>query len=150
MARIASALPICNFASSRLCRLLPILLVNLSFSGRAGDAAGNVAARIAAGEFGPALIIANGVNDAALRDKLLGNIAIAQGQAGAPQAAIDTAADIRSDLARKAALGSLAASPTTSPGSKPRGARGGGGMADFDSLIELITSTLKPDSWDDV
>ncbi|MBW8883609.1 MAG: DUF1598 domain-containing protein, partial [Planctomycetia bacterium] len=150
MARIASALPICNFASSRLCRLVAILLVNLPLSGRAAYAAANVAARIAAGEFGPALIIANGVNDAALRDKLLGNIAIAQGQAGAPQAALDTAADIRSDLTRKAALGSLSTTPINSTGGKPRGARGGSMMADFDSLIELITSTLKPDSWDDV
>jgi general secretion pathway protein D len=30
------------------------------------------------------------------------------------------------------------------------GGLGGGSMADFDSLIELITSTVSPDSWDDV
>jgi len=116
----------------------------------AQDAAADVQARIAAGEFGPALAAAGAANDPALRDKLIGNIAIAQGRAGAPQAALETAADIRSDLARKAALGSLAASPTSSTGGRPRGARGGMGMADFDSLIELITTTLKPDSWDDV
>jgi len=114
------------------------------------DAVGDVQARLAAGEFGPALAAAGGANDPALRDKLLGNIAIAQGQAGAPQAALDTTADIRSDLTRKAALGSLSTTPISSGGGKPRGARGGNMMADFDSLIELITSTLKPDSWDDV
>ena len=27
---------------------------------------------------------------------------------------------------------------------------GGGVIADFDSLIELITTTIDPDSWDDV
>src|SRR5213079_3400219 len=82
------------------------------------------------------------------RDKLLGNIAAAQAGAGGRRAAIDTASDISSDLARKAALGSMAASSPS--GGKQRGARGGAGQADFTSLIELITSTLKPDSWDDV
>src|SRR5439155_25329260 len=71
-----------------------------------------------------------------------------EGRDGGLLAAIDTASDISNDLTRKAALGSVAAS-TTAIG-KARGARGGGSMADFDALIELITSTLKPDSWDDV
>jgi hypothetical protein len=116
----------------------------------AQDAAADVQARIAAGEFGPAIAAAGAANDPALRDKLLGNIAIAQAAAGGRQAALDTASDISSDLARKAALGSMAASNGSAPAGKPRGARGGSMMADFDSLIELITTTLKPDSWDDV
>jgi hypothetical protein len=107
-----------------------------------------VQARIDAGEFGPALAAAGAVNDPAQRDKLLGNIAAAQAGAGGRRAALDTASDISSDLARKAALGSMAASSPSR--SKQRGARGGMGMADFDSLIELMTSTIKPDSWDDV
>ena len=105
--------------------------------------------RLAAGEFGPALLAARAIKDAALRDKLLGEIAAAQAAAGGRPAALDTAADISNDLARKAALGSLAAEQSHSAGAD-RGARGGGAMADFDSLIELITSTIKPDSWDDV
>src|SRR5204862_3630957 len=64
------------------------------------------------------------------------------------RAALDTASEISNDLARKAALGSMAASSPSR--GKQRGARGGMGMADFDSLIELMTSTIKPDSWDDV
>ncbi len=127
--------------------VVPVLIPVLS---AAQDPAADVQARIAAGEFGPALAAAGAANDPALRDKLLGNIAMAQGQAGNPQAALDTSSDIRNDLARKAALGSLAASPPSQSSAKSRGARGGMGMADFDSLIELITSTLKPDSWDDV
>src|SRR5439155_12822814 len=107
-----------------LSAVVPVLLPAFA---AAQDAAVDVQARIAAGEFGPALAAAGGANDPALRDKLLGNIVIAQGQAGAGQAALDTAADIRSDLSRKAALGSLAASPTSSAGGKPRGARGGMG-----------------------
>src|SRR5438309_3425069 len=114
----------------------------------AGNPAAEVQSRIDAGEFGPALAAAGAVNDPAQRDKLLGNIAAAQIGAGARRAALDTASEISSDLARKAALGSMAASSPS--GGKRRGARGGAGMADFDSLIELITSTLKPDSWDDV
>jgi hypothetical protein len=123
--------------------LIPIFAV-------AQDPAADVRARIAAGEFGPALAAAGNANDPALRDKLLGNIAIAQNAAGGKQAALETTSDISSDLARKAALGSMAASNTSSPAGKGRGARGGSMMADFDSLIELITTTLKPDSWDDV
>jgi uncharacterized protein DUF1598 len=136
-----------------LCLLLVTTIALLAMASRpavAADAAADVAARIAAGEFGPALEIAAGVKDAQLRDKLLGNIAIAQVRAGAPQAAIDTASDITSDLTRTSALGSLSAAPASPPTGKLRGARGGSMMADFDSLIELITGTLKPDSWDDV
>ena len=43
---------------------------------------------------------------------------------------------------------------TTAPTSMPigfgPGGLGGGAMADFDSLIELITTTVAPESWDDV
>jgi len=114
----------------------------------AADPAAEVEARLAAGEFGPALAVAGAIADPALRDKMLGNIAAAQAGAGGRRAALDTASDMSSDLARKAALGSLAASGS-GRGPMP-GARGGGAFADFDSLIELITSTIKPDSWDDV
>jgi hypothetical protein len=115
----------------------------------AAEPAAQVRERLAAGEFGPALSIARAVGDPAARDQLLGEIAAAQADVGGRRAALDTVAEISSDLSRKAALGSMAASGNQGSGQK-RGARGGGSMADFDSLIELITSTLKPDSWDDV
>ena len=69
----------------------------------AEDPAAAIQQRLAAGEFGPALAAANAVNDLAQRDKLLGDIAAAQAAAGGRQAAFDTAGDISSDLARKAA-----------------------------------------------
>jgi hypothetical protein len=116
---------------------------------RAADPAAQVEQQVAAGEFGPAIAAARAVKDPALRDKLLGDIATAQSRTGAPTGALDTVADISGDLALKSALGSMAASSRSSGISK-RGARGGGAMADFDSLIELITTTIKPDSWDDV
>ena len=115
--------------------------------GGGSDQTADVQARIAAGEFGPAIAAAGGVYDAALRDKLLGNIAIAQGKAGGRRRGVDTIADISSDMARQ---GSLTRLPTPGELKLARGCRGGMSMADFDSLIELITGTLKPDSWDDV
>jgi hypothetical protein len=127
-------------------------LIALSFyqvSLVAADPAAQVQQQLAAGEFGPAIASARDVKDATLRDKLLSDIAAAQGAAGAPNAALATAADISSDLARKAMLSSMAAQNGRNSKSQ-RGARGGAAMADFTSLIELITTTLKPDSWDDV
>ena len=51
-------------------------------------------------------------------------------------------------------LAQLAASDmiSGSQGSLPTSIGGGGGaaMADFSSLIELITTTIEPDSWEDV
>lgn len=115
-----------------------------------------VAAHLAAGEFGPALAAADAL-PAADRDQALSAIAAAQFQAGARDASLQTMQDIRGDLARS---GSLSQLRSTGPahdnngggGGVPVGLhpRGGGVIADFDSLIELITTTIDPDSWDDV
>jgi hypothetical protein len=126
-----------------------VLLAMTAAVALAADPAAVVQERLNAGEFGPALAAAAAAPDAAQRDKLLGDIAAAQAGAGAKLASIETASDISGDLARKAALGSLAASGSQQP-EKARGARGGGAFADFDSLIDLIIATIKPDSWDDV
>ncbi|HEY2415300.1 MAG TPA: DUF1598 domain-containing protein [Pirellulaceae bacterium] len=115
----------------------------------AGDPTTDVAARLAAGEFGPAIEAASAIKDPAVRDNALANVAAKQAKSGARRAALETVGDVSSDLARKSILSSMAASygPNTKNNT---GARGGAAMADFDSLIELITTTLKPDSWDDV
>ena len=55
-------------------------------------------------------------------------------------------------------LAQMATSPHSALGGMPKnapagagpGGLGGGSMADFDSLIDLITSTVKPTSWDEV
>ena len=55
-------------------------------------------------------------------------------------------------LAQSGAYGccrSRAARPSQQPGYGP-GSLGGAAMADFDTLIELITSTIAPDTWDAV
>jgi len=44
----------------------------------------------------------------------------------------------------------MPAAPTNTPMGFGPGGLGGGAQADFDSLIELITSTIAPQSWDEV
>ncbi|MGI6418578.1 MAG: hypothetical protein ACOX1P_23265 [Thermoguttaceae bacterium] len=46
--------------------------------------------------------------------------------------------------------GATGASPTTMPMGFGPGGAGGGTMADFDSLIQLITATIQPETWEDV
>ena len=111
----------------------------------AGNPQGQVQAHLAAGEFGPARNVALAAGDARVRDRLLGDIATAQTRAGALQGSLATATDIGSDVARSGALQQM------QNASKSRWfGRGGGVQADFDPLIDLITSTIEPDSWQDV
>src|SRR5262245_60319589 len=88
----------------------------------AGDPADVVKEHLAAGEFGPALAAANGVNDPARRDRLLGDIAAAQAGAGARRASLETAYDISSDTKRDSAIRSMLNDDA------PRGRRGGMSM----------------------
>jgi hypothetical protein len=97
-----------------------------------------VAAHLSAGEFGPALAAAQRAADRTERDQLLRDIALAQSNSGARAAATDTLASMSDDRSRAAAVSELRAAP---------GGFGGAAMADFDSLIDLITSTVHPDSW---
>ena len=99
--------------------------------------AGAIAAHVEAGEFGLAINAAKQLRDAAQRDQALQQIAIAQMQSGARSAAADTLAYVGDDRMRSATVGQM------------RSARGGAAMADFDSLIDLVTSTVHPESWKD-
>jgi len=63
---------------------------------------------------------------------------------GSRYASLSTAFDIQDGQTRGDAMGALAGHPITGD------ARGGAALADFDSLIELITATIAPDSWDEV
>lgn len=104
-------------------------------------------AHLAAGEFGPARAAAMEAKDPAARDRLLAKVAAAQLQGGARRAAFDTAFDIGSDSLRASALRPAGAMAGPAP---ERFGRGGGVIADFDSLIDLITTTVAPQSWDTV
>jgi hypothetical protein len=108
-----------------------------------------------AGEFGPALTLAQAVSQPAERESLLAAIATAQARAGARAAALATLASVQNDRLRTATLDQLAGYSATASASHDipaarRGASGGATMADFDTLIDLITSTISPQSWDTV
>ncbi len=107
------------------------------------DASRAIAESIQAGEFGPALARARQIESRGDRDRQLQAVADAQARAGACAAAFNTAAEISDDLARGQTIRDAESLPL-------RGAaRGGGSIADFQSLIALITSTINPTSWDE-
>ncbi len=55
-----------------------------------------------------------------------------------------------SALAQMSTSGMLNSSRPSQPAGYGPGGMGGAAMADFDTLIELITTTIEPQSWDDV
>ena len=98
---------------------------------------------LAAGEFAPALAAAKQIELAPQRDDWLAEVAAAQARAGDRDAAFTTLGSLSDDRRRSAAI------DRTRQIMPDAGARGGA-QADFDSLIELITSTVRPTSWDEV
>ena len=131
--------------------LLPIVisgalacLLATSASAADSDPDALLAEQLASGEFAPAFDRARQA-DGPQREHWLGAIAKAQAQAGEKQAALATAGSMRDDVGRGQVLKELNPSQPA-----PRGARGGGGMANFGALISLIQSTVAPDSWEDV
>jgi hypothetical protein len=105
------------------------------------DDAGLLAQQLAAGEFAPAIAAASTAPPAE-RDARLAQIAGAQAEVGDRNAALSTVGDIGDDLARYNAIKRVK--------DQPVGGRGGGVQPDFESLMELITSTIAPTSWTEV
>jgi Protein of unknown function (DUF1598) len=99
--------------------------------------------QLAAGEFAPALAAARQIPSASERDDRLAQVAAAQARAGDRDAAFTTLGSLSDDRRRSAAI------DRTRQITPDAGARGGA-QADFDSLIELITSTVRPTTWDEV
>jgi len=125
--------------------LVGILFLGVCTAGVAAepnDVGARVAAQLAAGEFAPAVEAAMAVQSIERRDDLLAQIAAAQAGVGAAGASLETVARISDADARTRALAGM--------GRAPIGQAGGGSMADFDSLMQLITSTIQPESWEDV
>jgi hypothetical protein len=105
-----------------------------------GFSAEQFQAQLAAGEFAPAQAMAQQVANPRERDALLVQIAQAQAAAGGPALAVTTLASIESDVTRNDAVKQARqAAPNR-----------GGAVADFNTLIDLITTTVKPDTWDEV
>ncbi|MEX2120902.1 MAG: DUF1598 domain-containing protein [Pirellulales bacterium] len=116
-----------------------------------------LAEQLAAGEFAPAFELAGNLEQPRERDQWFESIALAQARSGAAGASFATVAEIRDDLVRSRAIEGVTGSDQPVRGGtggggtgQPAGARGGAVEPDFDSLIELITSTIAPTSWDDV
>jgi hypothetical protein len=121
--------------------LVLVVVVLAAESSSHGEDGPSIQSFVESGEFGPALAAAGALEDHAARDEWLGRIAAAQAHAAAPAASWSTLSAIQSDLQRRGALDSFFSPP---------GAAGGAAMADFDTLINLITSTIAPDTWDEV
>lgn len=92
---------------------------------------------VASGEFAPAIALAQRLPDPAQQQIALRQIALAQAAAGDNRASRDTAYQVESDVARVELLRELRRAPGSA----------GGVQADFDSLINLITSTTQPTTW---
>jgi len=118
-------------------------------SAQAADLPASIQAQAEAGEFSTAFEAASKL-PAAQRDAALGNIAAIQAQAGSGRAALETVGAIRSDRVRSDILAQVGTSSTFDSGGMtagPNGAQGGASAPDFESLIELMTSTIAPDTW---
>ena len=100
-----------------------------------------IAAHLAAGEFAPALVAAQELADPLQRDAALEQIAAAQAGGGALAGSLATTGSISGDAARSRAIDQLRDAVE---------GRGGGVVADFDTLIDLITTTVDPESWEEV
>lgn len=92
---------------------------------------------VASGEFAPAIAVAQKLADPAQQQAALRQIALAQADAGDSRAGRGTAYQVESDVARLELLRELRRAPGAA----------GGVKADFDSLINLITSTTQPTTW---
>jgi len=99
-----------------------------------------IAAHLAAGEFGLAREKALAETDLAKRNVMLREVAVAQAGGGAFSGSLRTLSDMDDDQQRLDGIDSIKGMG---------GGRGGAASADFDTLIELITSTVATDSWEE-
>ncbi len=98
-----------------------------------------LAARLEGGEFGPAIDAANEINDPAQRAGYLKQIADAERKAGEFQAADATSSRIPVPEQRSKSRGEVV---------RQSAASGGGNMANFRPLMQMIESTIQPESWE--
>lgn len=83
------------------------------------------------------------------RDQMFQALGQAQARAGMVDGALNAAAQIDSDLARSVVAQEVGQMPV-GPFGGMNGGLGGGPQPDFDALIELITTTIAPTTWDEV
>ncbi|MEO1528382.1 MAG: DUF1598 domain-containing protein [Planctomycetota bacterium] len=102
----------------------------------------NASKAIAAGEFQWAKGLATG------SDELLAEIATAQSLSGETAAAAATLRGIESASAQSSVINDTWQAAQSTGGADGAGAGGGGAFADFDSLMNLIQTTVMPDTWE--
>ena len=129
----------CSFARTLICAFL---LSAIAFGQNPEDAAAKAKAHLDAGEFGPAAAAAKRL-PAKERDDVFAMIAARQAEADARRGSLSTLSAIGSGDTRASAVDAMRA------GSLVPRVGGGGVIADFDTLIDLITSTIAPDTWTD-
>lgn len=107
-------------------------------------------AELETGEFSAALRSARGL-EGAERDAALTEIAAAQARAGSPRAAAAAVAGMRDDRLRMSTLNQLSHQVPHEAATLAGAVGGAGGSVrpDFESLIELITSTIRQQDWVD-
>jgi hypothetical protein len=120
-------------------------IVVVFHSAAAGErpASSRLQSQLDAGEFAPAVQSARELPRGGQRDATFARLAEAQARAGATSGAYLSASQVDDYAVRTSALEQTKESAQTA-------GRRGGSMADFDSLIDLIKSTIAPTSWDDV
>ncbi|MCE9606915.1 MAG: DUF1598 domain-containing protein [Planctomycetia bacterium] len=146
-AEVARKLMLGLVAGWTLTTLLPTSLLP---SAAAADLPERIRAQAEAGEFSTAFAAA-GRLPVAERDEALRNIAAIQAKVGSGRAALETVGSIRSDRLRSDILAQFGTTSNFDSGgitARPaNGGQGGAARPDFESLIELMTSTIAPESW---
>jgi hypothetical protein len=120
--------------------LAATVLLSIVSAAEATDPVARLRAALANGDFRLALAIARKAPTETEHDALLTRIADLQTRTGDGDGAQHTAREIYNARIRGQSLTRLT--------SRRAGAAGGASQADFDALIDLITSTVKPSSWD--
>lgn len=129
--------------------LLGLALLGLvsNAAAQAPPADAQVQAQLNAGEFAPVVEAAQNAPDRNQRDALLAQVAGAQAKAGARDAAVKTVAMVGDDRARAHILAQIG--QQFNQNQMGQGQQGANAQADFDSLINLIQTTVQPKSWQD-
>src|ERR1700690_3748320 len=108
------------------------------------ESAALVERQIQTGEFSTALATARSTSDAADRNAILAQVARAQNVAGDRQGALRTVSQMDDDRVVTDTLTAVRSQPSSKKG------QFGGSEADFDPLINLITSTIAPSTWSEM
>jgi hypothetical protein len=127
-----------------------MLLVGLGIAGsmhplRAEPPDAGLQAQLAAGEFAPALAAAQNAADPKQQNAMLAQVAQAQFQAGAPDAAVKTVARVGDDRLRAHILAGVGVGGGAGAGA----ANQNNGQANFQPLMDLITTTVATKTWAD-